>query len=317
VYTGQEEIPKDVVAVEFSSSVIAVPPGAFRGCHALKYLVLNEGLQRIGPDAFCDCTSLEVIKLPSTLVEIGREAFFRCSALRILVLNEGLQKIGAAAFVRCFSLESIAIPSTIREIAGDSFYNCRALAAVTLHEGLQRIGPDAFCNCTSLESVNLPSTMKEIDYHAFYICNKLRHVVFNGVLQKIDDDAFCICASLESIQFPRISTRLESFGRERSRNEILNKIHEIPYVEMVGDEIILSSASFQGGQGWPACKGSLDQIIRLITYYELKEATTIFELALWKMNIMQGSISNDADKGTLHMEVAGPVKEAVLQYFDQ
>ena len=45
---------------------------------------------------------------------------------------------------------------------------------------------------------------------------------------------------------------------------------------------------------------SLDSVVRLIAYYELKEATTILELAI---------LLTHRDR-----EVPGPVKDAILQY---
>lgn len=36
---------------------------------------------------------------------------------------------------------------------------------------------------------------------------------------------------------------------------------------------------------WEAVRQNLDRIINVITYYEEKEATSLFELALWKLKI--------------------------------
>jgi len=60
-------------------------------------------------------------------------------------------------------------------------------------------------------------------------------------------------------------------------------------------------------------KEKLDKIIRLLDYYEIKEATTMFELALWKAKIDQvGDINRDIDM--YRVEVPGPVKDRILQY---
>ena len=52
----------------------------------------------------------------------------------------------------------------------------------------------------------------------------------------------------------------------------------------------------------------------IFKYHEIKEATTLFELALWKAKIDQEEhpISREAYR----IEVPGPVKDAILQYLD-
>ena len=61
-------------------------------------------------------------------------------------------------------------------------------------------------------------------------------------------------------------------------------------------------------------RSSLDKIVDLIVYYEMKEATIIVELALWKAKIDQTDENNPADRDVCRIEVPGPVKDAILQY---
>ena len=52
-----------------------------------------------------------------------------------------------------------------------------------------------------------------------------------------------------------------------------------------------------------------------IRYYEIKEATSLFELALWKANLDQASeMTRRSTRGKYRAEVPGPVKETILQY---
>ena len=105
VYTGKEEVRKDVTAVKFSPSVSEVGYAAFQNCKQLKDVVLNERLQKIGKGTFLGCSSLERIRFPSSISEVGDYAFQNCKQLKDVVLNEGLQKIGKGAFSKCSSLE--------------------------------------------------------------------------------------------------------------------------------------------------------------------------------------------------------------------
>lgn len=63
-------------------------------------------------------------------------------------------------------------------------------------------------------------------------------------------------------------------------------------------------------------KKKLDKVEGLIRYYEIMmEASTLFELAMWKAKIDQAEeASDDINRDAYRMEVPGPVKDAILQY---
>ena len=65
-------------------------------------------------------------------------------------------------------------------------------------------------------------------------------------------------------------------------------------------------------------KETLVKITRLVSYYELKEATSTFELALGKSNLDQadGTSTNATNRAAYRMDVPGPVKDTMLQYLD-
>ena len=61
-------------------------------------------------------------------------------------------------------------------------------------------------------------------------------------------------------------------------------------------------------------KEKLAKIKGLIRYYEIKEATVIFELALWKVKMGQVEEANNINREACRIEVPGPVKNTILQY---
>ena len=86
-YTGSGQIvPKDVVSVRFHPSVVEVEERAFKNCTLAMF---NDGLKKIGSNAFEGCKALQYIDLPSSLLEIGSGAFRFCSNLKRVELNEG------------------------------------------------------------------------------------------------------------------------------------------------------------------------------------------------------------------------------------
>ena len=289
-YTGVGcSVPKDITSVSF-----------------------NEGLQKIGHGSFRNCTSLESITVPSTVTEIGARAFEGCSNLREVTLNDGLQKIGDKAFYECPSLQSITLPSTVTEIGNWAFAHCNNLREVTLNDGLQRIRKCAFFDCTSLETITLPSTVTEIGFSAFRDCPNLREVKLNEGLQKIGDWAFHDCDTLERFLFPTISYRLENICQTGHWEDLEDKVSEVRgVVQWESDKLFASRATYQN---WSEAKRDIGRITRLLSYYELKEATTTFELALWKSKLDQADATNTTNRAAYRIDVPGPVKDTMLQY---
>jgi hypothetical protein len=285
----------------------------------LREIVLNEGLQKIGQDAFWRCSSLESITFPSTVTEIGRGAFMECRNLQEAGLHEGLQKIGDSSFGICSSLQSITLPSILTEIDKAAFWNCNSLRGVVFNNGLQKITQGVFADCISLQSISLPSTLTEIDKYAFVNCTSLREVRLHEGLQTVGIDAFASCTSLERFTFPSISIRLNNVievETEVNRTRQLNEIDTIRGDMIVrrGSELFIPGAVLRGGSNWNTIKASLDQIVCWIRYHEIKEETTLFELALWKAKIDQADEATDINREAYRVEVPGPVKDAILQY---
>jgi len=250
------------------------------------------------------------------MTEISERTFFNCTRLRDVELHEGIQKIEEDAFSRCQSLERISIPFTVTEISHAAFYKCSSLKEVVLNKGLEKIGKGAFDSCTSLESITIPSTVTEIDSDTFKDCQGLRVVELHEGIQKIAWNAFEECVTLERFKFPDLSTRLDTITRAGQR-EVEDRIDDIRRsVERRGSELFIPERGFVvQGSNWVGKKRILGRIDRLITYYELKEATTLLELAMWKSKINQES-TNPINRDVYRIDIPGPVKHTILQYLN-
>ena len=303
-------------SVTLPSAVTEIGENAFGYCNNLREVIFNEGLQKIGETSFYMCTSLSSITLPSTVTEIGITAFGNCSILREVELNDGLKKIRAQAFCYCKVLSSIKLPSTVSEIGNGAFSDCNNLSEVVLNDGLRKIGGAAFSRCKSLSSITLPSTVT-VGMQAILTCSNLREVVFHGIPREIGAWAFRNCTFLERFTFPTISARLDNLFQTGHWDEIENEVDEVRGVveRSHGELFVLSTRSLrEGGNNWNRVRDDLDKIGRLISYYELKEATSIFELALWKFKLDQVDKANPIPRKKCRMDVPGPVKDIILQY---
>ena len=87
-------------------------------------LVIPEGITKINPYAFCNCSSITSVTIPSSVTEIGGYAFSGCNNLTNIVIPDGITIINSHTFFFCSSLTSVTIPSSV-EIIGDwAFYGC-------------------------------------------------------------------------------------------------------------------------------------------------------------------------------------------------
>ena len=124
------------------------------------------------------------------------------------------------------------------------------------------------------------------------------------------------CTCLECLKFPSISTRLKNIIQDGNWISIKNKIDSISHIERSGREVFISLKPIVEGRfHWrKTVKQRLDQIASIIAYYEMKEATSLFELALWKSNLNQAGVTNCNSRLSYRNEVPGPVKDSILQY---
>ena len=284
-YTGKEEreeVPRDVTIVRFHSSVTEVAEDIFKGCKQLKKVVLNDGLQKIGNHSFYYCSKLEHINFPFTLIEVGASEF--CGgAMKNIVLNEGLMKIGVGAFRNCTLLESITIPSTITEIWGHTFAYCRNLRSVGLHEGIQSIHYRAFGNCPSLERFMFPNLSYRLD------------------------------AIMQTGQYADVENKIDNIRGLVERRGSIRRLHLV--VQRRGSELFVSDVIWVQSPNWIRTRGILGQIDQLLTYYELREATTLLELAMWKAKMDQVE-ENLINLDVYRIDIPGPVRDTILQYLN-
>ena len=72
--------------INIGSNVKVIPNYLFMASYAKK-VNIEEGLEKIGHQAFYNCTKLEGITIPTTVIEIGRYSFNQCSNLTTINYN--------------------------------------------------------------------------------------------------------------------------------------------------------------------------------------------------------------------------------------
>jgi len=84
--------------------------------------------------------------------------------------------------------------------------------------------------------------------------------------------------------------------------------------EREGGEIYIPVEVTRRRDSWKGLKQRVDQIVKCIKYYEVREATTLFDLALWKAKIDQVDDTTSLDRDACRVDVPGPVKDAIMQF---
>jgi len=203
------------------------------------------------------------------------------------------------AFKGCNKLNEVVFSDGITKISNGSFKGCTKLKRVVLNNGLKQIGDDSFSGCTSLESITFPSTVTTIGDRAFNDCSSLKQIIQmrNGVVLRLD---VFQCCPLEKWKF---------------RLNLVDEVSHLKEIEHKIDEIGSALEVREGCLTTPVPSVDTDEnilkVCSVIQYYEVKEATTLVELALWKAKIEQAV---GLDRDSCRIELPEPAKNLILQY---
>ena len=177
---------------------VEIPVNAMKGAK-LNYLVLPDGINNIGENAFSGCNCLVgSLIIPEGVKNIKSYAFSGCSGLDgTLTLPSTLKTIGNSAFSGCFSLTgNLTLPEKLVAIEDNAFYGCNGFyGELHLPNSLKKIGAMAFSSCSGLTgSLIIPHGITEIEYDAFFFCRGFNgNLVLHDGITNIDDDAFNGC----------------------------------------------------------------------------------------------------------------------------
>ena len=223
--TGSVVIPQKIDGYP----VTEIGEGVFEECTRLTSVTIPEGVETIGPYAFC-WSGLREVKLPSTLKYIEEGAFEGCQALGSAILPMSIRKIGPWAFNGCKNLKEIGdyqdpagmrcgsrsfsdVPSVkfAWVIQGSRLVGYRGACPPNLQipAGVTEIGVNesngtelAFEGSQTLVSLTIPSSVTYIEEWAMTDCPNLKAVVLPEGMTHLPEGLFDQDAKLANLILP-------------------------------------------------------------------------------------------------------------------
>ena len=106
-----------------------------------------------------DCELIESVKLNEGLLKIGGEAFARTTKLKELIVPDSVTSYGTSMMWQAMGLEKFVFGNGCKKVPGYMFYNCSNLKEVIINQGCEEIGVVAFTNNDKLPYVVIPQSV--------------------------------------------------------------------------------------------------------------------------------------------------------------
>ncbi len=208
------------------------PRATFSNCSKLKKVILENGIEKIGNNAFEECTSLRDVILPDTLREIGISSFAD-AGFSSITIPKSLRKIGQNAFSES-NLKSFYLPANVVDTNPSAFTGCKKLESIDVEEG----NPD----CSSRNGVlynqdgtelwfypagrrnrkfNIPDNVTFIEFFAFYETQYLKTLVIGKACQNLPSCQKCSIAAFKVHKDNSLFTSEDGVIYEKSHRTLL------------------------------------------------------------------------------------------------
>lgn len=161
--------------------------------YSAEKIVIPDGVDIIGWDAFCNFQNLKEVIMPDSVKEIRGGAFEKCINLEKVTLSKNITDIFGDAFKCCHSLKDINIKDITApkiSIGSEAFAYCHNLTEVVFPDIYTSIGGAAFFDCRSLSKVEIPKA-GYIGENAFTNDRNLKRIVLGKKRDKQETPKDC------------------------------------------------------------------------------------------------------------------------------
>ncbi len=162
------------------STVTTIGEGAFAQVEGIKKVIIPYTVKEIAKNAFYNNPSIELIEIQTKgnqgLEKIGVNAFYNCTNLREVILPETVKDVGQSAFENCTNLSNVVLSGNVTGLNALVFSNCTSLTSIDIPEGVSKLDSNLFSGCVNLYAVKIPSTVTSMSTTTFSGCIKLKNL---------------------------------------------------------------------------------------------------------------------------------------------
>ena len=207
LYLNGEEITNLVIP----EGIDSIGRNAFVGCHGLQTLTIPDGVKSIGSAAFYDCKNLVSVNIPSSLERVGWHCFDKSIGLKSVHISN-LKAWCDIQFGTCVSnplpyaenlclngnvISDMTIPVGVSTIRDYTFYSYDKLTSVTIPSDVKTIGVEAF-RYSNIDTIKFAEGLEHLGKGAFFCCEKLEEVILPHSLKTLGKGVFAACNNLTS-----------------------------------------------------------------------------------------------------------------------
>jgi hypothetical protein len=202
-------IPASVIHGGTTYHVESISTRAFYGLSFVRSVVIGDGIEIIGEEAFKFCTNLESVYIPASVDWVRGGVFGSCPNLRKIVVSEQNKTldsregcnavIGTEDNILLATCPGTKIPSSVKAIGEKAFYRQGTFEDIIIPDGVESIGSDAFSHCSNLRYISLPQSLRRIGHSAFEYCCSLRSLRIPKNVEYIGGNNFAFCDNLTSV----------------------------------------------------------------------------------------------------------------------
>ena len=195
-----QSFTEQITSVVIEDGVEYIGREAFRDCTQISSITAGDSLQGVGMDAFNDTAWLS--NQPNGLVFLGKVLLtYKGTCPAQVTIPEGTVGIGAKAFQDAGTLEQINFHANLKEIGAWAFEGCVNLKEIELNDGIVRLEQAAFSNCESITEIVVPDTVTAMGTGVFNSCGALESAVIGDGITNISEGTFYGCENLKQIIF--------------------------------------------------------------------------------------------------------------------
>ena len=219
--------------------VTALADFAFYLCEGVTSVILQEGIESIGQDAFTQC-GVRHLNIPASVTSIGPCPFTSLETLSVssdnpvfsspdgsnavietatqtlvagcggTVIPPGVTSIRSYALSFC-PVRTIEIPQSVTSIGGHAFY-LSGLRTIEIPFSITVLENGVFEACGALSTVVLPEGLETIGPRCFSNCKKLSSINLPESLGSLGHNVFERCESLKEMVIPEGVKEIPDFA---------------------------------------------------------------------------------------------------------